>query len=329
MTYVITVGSQPTNPIQNCLVSDGAGTATNGTNITQVRVICSNTYILSVTVSGLTGTGLVLITSGGQHLNVTGNGTVAFPNPVGLVSTTVAVATQPATPSETCQVESQSQPNAQSVIPISVTCSPNIYSVGVSVTGLAGSGLILANVPQSLETLPPPASSLPVSANGSLTFSTLLASGAGYQVTVSVQPTTPSQTCVVQDGEGWIANANVSLTVICSVPRFAYGAGGHGNDVLAYTVNATTGALTGDRRQSLSGGRFDERHRGRSELPICLRHQSGRNRRRRQQYRLGLYDQRDERQPERNRRQSLRNRHGASGNRGRTDGPLRLCRESA
>src|SRR5580704_4020312 len=116
MTYVVTVGSQPTNPIQNCLVSDGAGTATNGTNITQVRVICSNTYILSVTVSGLTGTGLVLITSGGQHLNVTGNGTVAFPNPVGLASTTVAVASQPSTPSQTCQVASQGKPNANSVI---------------------------------------------------------------------------------------------------------------------------------------------------------------------------------------------------------------------
>jgi 6-phosphogluconolactonase (cycloisomerase 2 family) len=244
MTYVVTVGSQPTKPVQNCLVSNGAGTATNGTNITQVTVICSNTYTLSVTVSGLTGSGLVLITSGGQHLNVTGNGTVAFPNPVGLATTTVAVATQPSNPSGTCQVESQGQPNANSVIPITVTCSPNIYTVGVSVTGLAGSGLILANVPQSLVTLPPPGSSLPVSANGSFTFSTLLATGAGYQVTVSVQPTNPTQTCVVQDSQGWIANANVSLTVICSVPRFAYGAGGHGNDVLAYVVNATTGALT-------------------------------------------------------------------------------------
>ena len=244
MTYVVTVGSQPTKPIQNCLVRNGSGTTTNGTDITPIAVSCSNTYVLSVTVSGLTGSGLVLITSDDQHLSVSGNGTVAFPNPVGLASTTVAIASQPSNPSATCQVESQGQPNANSVIPITVSCSTNIYTVGVTVTGLAGSGLVLGNVPQSLEILPPPASTLPVGANGSFTFATLLATGAGYEVTVSVQPTNPAQTCVVQDGQGWIVNANVTLTVTCSVPRFAYGAGGHANDVLAYAVNATSGALT-------------------------------------------------------------------------------------
>ena len=59
--------------------------------------------------------------------------------------------------------------------------------------------------------------------NGSFTFSTLIADGGLYAVTVSIQPTDPAHTCVVSggnsgsnDGTGTIAGAaDTSVVVSC------------------------------------------------------------------------------------------------------------------
>jgi 6-phosphogluconolactonase (cycloisomerase 2 family) len=232
-------------PQYTCTIQNSSGTVFSS-NVTNIVVTCTqNKYTLSVVVSGLTGSGLVLTTFNGtsETLQVTSNGTFSFPSPVSVL-TSVAVATQPSNPSETCQPGGAGLPNANNVIQYTVTCNPDIYTVGGTVTGLQGSGLVLTNVAAYAEVANPPVSTLPVSANGAFVFPTPLASGAQYQVNVTTQPTNPSQTCVVDDGVGVIANASVSLTVICAIPRFAYGAGGHGNDVLAYTLDITSGALT-------------------------------------------------------------------------------------
>ncbi len=82
------------------------------------------------------------------------------------------------------------------------------FTVGGTVSGLIGSGLALQN--NSGDTLV-------VSTNGSFTFHTLLFSGNTYNVTVSAQPGTPAQTCVVGQGIGTVAGANVaSVTVMCA-----------------------------------------------------------------------------------------------------------------
>ena len=62
------------------------------------------------------------------------------------------------------------------------------HTVGGVVSGLAGSGLVL--VDNGSETLP-------VSANGPITFARALAEGENYRVTVRTQPASPAQTCVV------------------------------------------------------------------------------------------------------------------------------------
>jgi hypothetical protein len=53
---------------------------------------------------------------------------------------------------------------------------------------------------------------VPVSANGSFTFPTALASGASYSVSVGMQPT--GQTCAVQNASGTAGSANITNVVV-------------------------------------------------------------------------------------------------------------------
>ena len=87
---------------------------------------------------------------------------------------------------------------------------------------------------------------LAVNANGAFAFgASLLAAAETYSVSVATQPIGPTQYCIVQNADGTMPSANVnSLTVSCSAPRFAYGAGGHANAVFGYTVDPNSGALT-------------------------------------------------------------------------------------
>jgi len=87
--------------------------------------------------------------------------------------------------------------------------------VGGTVSGLTGSGLILRNNGGD---------DLAVSANGTFTFATPLASGAAYSVTVFSQPTNPAQTCVVTGGSGTITGVNVTTVAIACVTNAGTGA---------------------------------------------------------------------------------------------------------
>jgi hypothetical protein len=87
------------------------------------------------------------------------------------------------------------------------------YTVGGTVTGLSGSGLVLQNNGGS---------SLAVSLPGAFAFAEGLGSGAAYSVTVATQPYSPTQTCVVTNGSGTVATANVTnVAVGCTPTPFA------------------------------------------------------------------------------------------------------------
>ena len=113
------------------------------------------------------------------------------------------------------------------------------YSVGGTVAGLTGSGLVLQNNAGD---------DLLVAANGSFRFSTPLASGTAYDVTVKTQPSAPGQTCTVANGSGVVASAAiVSVAVTCAAltPAFVYiSSGGAPNQLYGFTVDPATGALT-------------------------------------------------------------------------------------
>ncbi len=70
---------------------------------------------------------------------------------------------------------------------------PVTYTIGGTVSNLSGTQLVLQNNGGD---------NLVVNANGSFQFSTALASGSTYSVTVLIQPSNPAQTCTVANGSG-------------------------------------------------------------------------------------------------------------------------------
>jgi len=167
------------------------------------------TYTVGGTVSGLSGSGLVLRLNGTSNLPVAANGPFTFAD--GLATGTpyaVTVGTQPG--NQTCTVSNGSGTiGSGNVSNVAVTCTatpPPTHTVGGTVSGLAGSGLVL-----SLNG----SSSLPVAANGPFTFTDGLAAGTPYAVTVGTQP--GSQTCTVNNGSGTIGAADVTnVAVTCA-----------------------------------------------------------------------------------------------------------------
>jgi 6-phosphogluconolactonase (cycloisomerase 2 family) len=112
------------------------------------------------------------------------------------------------------------------------------YTVGGTVSGLTGSGLVL---------LDNGGDNLAVSATGVFTFSAALANGAAYGVTVKTQPFSPAQNCVVTNGSGTVGAANVTnVAVVCAngVAHFAYAANADDNTISVYSIDSKTGALT-------------------------------------------------------------------------------------
>jgi 6-phosphogluconolactonase (cycloisomerase 2 family) len=205
--YAVTVATQPSNPLQTCVVANGSGTA--AANVSNVAVTCTtNAFPINVAVTGLQGSGLVM-RNGTDSLNVTTNGTRAFPTLVASGgSYSVSVQTNPVSPSQTCSVSgSASGTVASAPVTVNVVCSTMSFPLSATVTGLAGSGLILQNNGGN---------NLAVSANGTVAFASPVASGATFNVTVQTNPSNPTQTCVVTGGSGTITNAPVSATVTCT-----------------------------------------------------------------------------------------------------------------
>ncbi len=92
----------------------------------------------------------------------------------------MTVLTQPSAPSQTCTVTSGSGTvGSANVTSVAVTCATGSYTIGGTVTGLVGGGLVLQNNGGD---------NLTVSANGAFTFPTSVSSGASYAVTVLTQP---------------------------------------------------------------------------------------------------------------------------------------------
>ena len=214
-SYAVTVTAQPTGPSQTCTVTGGTGTV-GAANVTTVAVACStSTFTVGGTVTGLAGTGLVLH-NGTENLPISANGAFTFLTPVASGgSYAVTVTAQPTGPSQTCTVTGGTGTvGAANVTTVAVACSTSTFTVGGTVTGLAGTGLVLHNGTENL----------PISANGAFTFLTRVASGGSYAVTVTAQPTGPSQTCTVTGGTGTVTNANVTtVAVACSTSTFTVG----------------------------------------------------------------------------------------------------------
>ena len=176
------------------------------------------TYTIGGSVSGLSGTGLVLQDNGGNNLTITGNGSFTFSTAISSGGAySVTVLTQPSSPTQNCAVTNGTGTATANVTNVQVACAAPTYTIGGTVSGLSGTGLVLQNNGGN---------NLTISGNGSFTFSTAITSGGAYSVTVLTQPSGPTQTCTVTNGSG-TATANVtSVQVACVTPPAGYTIGG-------------------------------------------------------------------------------------------------------
>ncbi|MES9829232.1 MAG: hypothetical protein ABW201_13270 [Candidatus Thiodiazotropha sp.] len=167
------------------------------------------TYTISGTITGLTGSGLVLQNNGGDDLSPNSDGSFSFTVELSDGSIyAVTIATQPA--DQSCAVANGSGTVAAAdVTNITITCTDNtgFFSIGGSVSGLAGDGLVLQNNGSD---------DLSITAGGAFSFATQLEDGSAYTVTIATQPT--GQTCTVVNGSGTLDGATVTDVQISCPP---------------------------------------------------------------------------------------------------------------
>ena len=224
-SYAVSVLISPGSPSQTCLVSNGNGTL-SGADVTDVTVSCStNSFTVGGTVSGYTGSGLVLQNNSGDDLPIGGDGSFTFSSALlDGAPYTVTVLTQPSAPTQVCAISNGSGVLAGAAITnIAVTCDTTTYTIGGTVSGLAGGGLVLQNNGGD---------NLSVLADGGFIFKTPIADSGAYAVTVLSQPTQLNQTCTVTNGSGTVNGAAVGNVVISCV-------------TLSYTIGGTLSGLAG------------------------------------------------------------------------------------
>ena len=197
------------------------------------------TYTVTATVSGLSGSGLTLLNNGADTRVVTTNGSVTFATALANgAAYAVTVGTQPASPIQTCTVTNGSGTIAgANVANVAVACVTKTFTVGGTVSGLAGSGLQLQN--NAGDTLNVPQ-------NGSFAFATALSSGANYAISVSAIPVNPVQQCAITNGSGTVGNANVTnAAIVCTTqaPRTAISLNYYSGSATSYFVDAASGQL--------------------------------------------------------------------------------------
>lgn len=162
------------------------------------------TYTIGGVVSGLLDS-VILQNNGADNLNISTNGLFTFlTHVVQGLSYNVTVLTQPS--DQTCSVINGVGTNVSAnVTNVNVSCATNAYTVGGTVSGLSGT-VVLQNNGSDANT---------ITTNGPFTFSTPVAEGSPYNVTVQTQPA--GQTCNVTNGSGTMGGSNITnVNVSCA-----------------------------------------------------------------------------------------------------------------
>lgn len=227
-SWNVSVAIQPSG--QTCTVTNPSGTNISAI-VTNVSVVCANTYTVGGTVTGLTS-GSVVLRMGTISLvvnSVTGSSSssvssgsssssssvIPFKFAKGLTNGTVYqvfVAIQPSgficTPPNITGVI-----NGANVTNVLFACQKT-YTVGGTIVGLTGTGLTLKlnygiNLEKSLSKAVQPSlygETLP------LNFAAGIKSGEQYKVTITTQPA--GQVCRVINGEGTITGSNINNVLV-------------------------------------------------------------------------------------------------------------------
>lgn len=241
--YDVAVKTQPSELTQQCVVTKGTGTV-GGADVTDVTVACTtSSFLVSGTIAGLAGDGLVLRNAGEDAVIDKANGTFAFPsNVLSGGSFAITIPTQPTTPSQSCTVTpaSGSVTNGN-VTGITVNCDTNKFTVSGKATGLKGTGL---RVTSSL-------GEATVNNDGTYAFPTTALSGSTVTaIGVKTQPTNPSQTCTAASATAAVGNGPLTnVDFACTTNTFDVKAAvtgltgtlvlANGTDELTFTANGT------------------------------------------------------------------------------------------
>jgi hypothetical protein len=210
-SYAVTVSTQPAEATCSVTLGTGAGVTAA---VAGISVICSlDAYAISGTVSGLaTGLQVTLDDNAADALTVAANGAFTFATRVAAgASYLVTVGTQPT--GETCTVSGgQGSRLGGNVSGIAVTCSTSTFTIGGTLSGLA----IGAQVTLDDNGADP----LTLTANGAFTFSTAVAYGGVYDVTVGTPPT--GQVCAMTNATGPSVSADVSNVLVACATVMSY-----------------------------------------------------------------------------------------------------------
>ena len=197
-------------------------------------------YTVGGTVSGLSGSGLVLTDNGGDALSVPANATT-FTFTTAVVSGNpfnVAVMTQPGKPSQTCVVANAAGTiTGNNITNVAVSCTTNSYSISGAVSGLTGTGLTLTDKNGGTVAVP---------AAGPFTFTlpNALRSGTAYNVTVATDAVSPPQGCSVTDGSGTVQGSAVTgVQVTCDDASEALLVADPQGNVITYLIDPSTGNI--------------------------------------------------------------------------------------
>ncbi|MES2933013.1 MAG: hypothetical protein V4805_05940 [Pseudomonadota bacterium] len=153
---------------------------------------------LGGSVTGLTTDGLVLINAGSTVSPTITQPRFTFPWRVSVdAAYFISVQTQP--PGQTCTIAKGSGiAGGADITDVLVTCVAN-RSLGGSITGLSGTGLVLANGSDSVS---------PKAGDTTFTFPTKVGVAAAYGVTVFAQPA--GQSCTVVNGAAFMGDIDVT-----------------------------------------------------------------------------------------------------------------------
>lgn len=167
----------------------------------------SGSLNLGVQVFGIDRAGLVLQNNGGDDLTITGTGNALY-----YFKTLMApdsqfnVTIKTAPDYVTCKLANNTgKINYYTYQQTSVTCTPDAFTLGGTVSGLSGSGLVLANGAQTLG----------VTADGKWEFATPIGNGSVYGVTVLTQPA--NQTCTVTGGGNNLGAGTMPTSAVTTV----------------------------------------------------------------------------------------------------------------
>lgn len=210
-SYSVTITTQPSG--ETCTLSNNATGTIGSSNVTVSATCTANqTYTISVAVSGLTSGTLVVQDDQSDQLSFTKNNTQTFATSYASgASYTVSVTTQPS--GETCTLGSNATGTITANITVNATCAANgTFTIGGTLYELGAGSVVLQDNGGD---------NLTLTANGSFTFPTALASGASYKVTVKTQPTGPPQVCTVTNGSG-TANGDVTNVQVACIAEWTW-----------------------------------------------------------------------------------------------------------